>query len=470
MITLGTSLVRKFALYLTLSSFLIAGAAAFATASASGYAVNPWWPTNGAHMQGTQPFKAMVSGLDVSQYDMFWQVDGGQWNWMDNNYTDYQHKEASVNVGLWTWHGSGPYVVNFIARQNGNIIAQQSETIYVDNGLPQQGSAPAQPAPTSAPAPASAPVQTQTQTLVQNTIVAAPLITTSSSVANNSGVKFYINPNSEAAAQAITWASSNPTGAAAMQMLAAQPTAAWFGDWNSNISNDVHTLVSAAAAQGATPVMVAYNIPERDCGGYSSGGSNNPAGYTAWINSFAQGLGSSPAIIVLEPDALAQIGCLSPADQATRLQLLSSAVGALKADPNAKVYLDAGHSNWIDPATMANDLTKANVSQADGFALNVSNFMPTAGEVSYGQQISSQTNGKHFIVDTSRNGNGSNGQWCNPPGMAIGQKPTMQTGNSLVDAFLWLKTPGESDGTCNGGPNAGVWWPDYALGLVQNAH
>jgi endoglucanase len=254
-----------------------------------------------------------------------------------------------------------------------------------------------------------------------------------------------------------------------MQVLAGQSTATWFGNWNTNIENDVHTLVTAAQAQNATPVMVAYNIPERDCGGFSAGGSDNPAGYTAWINSFAQGLGNSPAIIILEPDSLAQISCLSSADQQTRLQLLASAVTTLKADANAKVYLDAGHSGWIDPTTMAGNLTKANVAAADGFSLNVSNFMPTANEISYGQQISSQINGKHFVVDTSRNGNGSDGQWCNPPGMAIGTKPTFQTGNSLVDAFLWLKTPGESDGTCNGGPSAGVWCPTYALQLVQNA-
>jgi len=43
------------------------------------------------------------------------------------------------------------------------------------------------------------------------------------------------------------------------------------------------------------------------------------------------------------------------------------------------------------------------------------------------------------------------------------------TGQALVDAYLWIKTPGESDGTCNGGPKAGQWWADYALGLARSA-
>src|SRR6185437_163666 len=191
------------------------------------------------------------------------------------------------------------------------------------------------------------------------------------------------------------------------------------GNWNSNIYNDVHNTVTSAAAAGATPVLVAYNIPERDCGGFSSGGSDNPSGYQSWIGSFASAIGNNKAIVILEPDALAQISCLSSADQATRLSLLSGAVSTLKANGNTKVYIDAGHSNWVDASTMAGDLQKANVSQADGFSLNVSNFMSTGDETAYGQQISSQVGGKHFVVDTSRNGKGSNGQWCNPGGMAI---------------------------------------------------
>nr|ABK58684.1 unknown [Streptomyces fradiae] len=32
-----------------------------------------------------------------------------------------------------------------------------------------------------------------------------------------------------------------------------------------------------------------------------------------------------------------------------------------------------------------------------------------------------------------------------------------------------IKRPGDSDGPCRGGPEAGQWWPDYALGLARNA-
>jgi len=109
------------------------------------------------------------------------------------------------------------------------------------------------------------------------------------------------------------------------------------------------------------------------------------------------------------------------------------------------------------------------VPEADGFALNVSNFVTTASNVSYGQQVSTLLGGAHFVVDTSRNGNGPGSDWCNPPGRAVGQRPTSQTGQVGVDAFLWVKRPGESDGECNGGPAAGTFWASYAIGLMRGA-
>lgn len=123
---------------------------------------------------------------------------------------------------------------------------------------------------------------------------------------------------------------------------------------------------------------------------------------------------------------------------------------------------------------LVDPLFKAGLARADGFALNVSNFQPDATARAYGAKISQGTSGKHFVIDTSRNGDGplpgDRAQaWCNPPGRALGTPPTDRTGDPLVDAYLWVKRPGESDGTCRGGPSAGTWWPDYALGLARRA-
>lgn len=435
-------------LFFTCASLLIAITFISSAAGASpalAASISTWWPTEGAHMQGTQPFKALLDGGTITSYDMYWQVDGGQLNLMQNSWTDYPHKETSVNVSGWNWQGVGPYAVTFVAKQNGVILAETTVHIYNDA------------ATASAPAPTtSAPAATTT--------LVSPSASTTSTVIEPATPSFYVDPDSEAAHQAEAWSSSRPSDAAKMQVLAGQPTAKWFGGWSGDIKSAVANDVSAA--NGKTAVMVAYNIPQRDCGGYSAGGASD---YLSWINSFSAGLGSAKADVILEPDSLAQISCLSKADQATRLSLLSQAVTILKQDPNAKVYLDAGHSGWVDAGTMAGLLSKANVQHADGFSLNVSNYDATSVEETYGQSVSTKLGGKHFVIDTSRNGNGSNGQWCNASGAAIGSYPTTSTGNANVDAFLWIKTPGESDGTCNGGPSAGSWWADYALSLVNNA-
>jgi endoglucanase len=108
--------------------------------------------------------------------------------------------------------------------------------------------------------------------------------------------------------------------------------------------------------------------------------------------------------------------------------------------------------------------------QISGFEAESMSLPSSQGqERAYGDAISSAIGGKHFVIDTSRNGLGSNGEWCNPPGRALGDRPTASTGDAAADAYFWIKRPGESDGTCNGGPSAGTWWPDYALGLAQRA-
>jgi endoglucanase len=100
----------------------------------------------------------------------------------------------------------------------------------------------------------------------------------------------------------------------------------------------------------------------------------------------------------------------------------------------------------------------------------------------------------HFVIDTSRNGQGpwqppaypDPQDWCNPPDRGLGLRPTADTGIALLDAYLWVKIPGESDGECTRGlgpagetvdpewglidPRAGHWFPEMALQLAQNAN
>jgi endoglucanase len=289
------------------------------------------------------------------------------------------------------------------------------------------------------------------------------------------GARLYVDPYSNASRQAEQWRQSRPADAAIMDKIAAQPEAFWFGDWGGPVRADVAAHVTAAQAAGAVPVLVAYDIPRRDCGGHSSGGASSPAAYRRWIRDFAAGLGQARAAVVVEPDAVAGLDCLSRANQRIRLKLLNGAVSILRSDKQAAVYIDAGNQGWQTSRTIASRLRAAGVGRARGFSLNVSNFDTTASEIAYGKAISARIGSKSglktFVVDTSRNGVGptKKRQWCNPPGRALGTVPTALTGEARVDAFLWIKPPGESDGKCNGGPGAGAWWPEYALALARRA-
>ena len=62
--------------------------------------------------------------------------------------------------------------------------------------------------------------------------------------------------------------------------------------------------MAAAALEKRVPVLVAYNLPFRDCAQYSAGGAVDTAAYQAWIDGFAKGIRDGKAVVILEPDGL----------------------------------------------------------------------------------------------------------------------------------------------------------------------
>lgn len=267
------------------------------------------------------------------------------------------------------------------------------------------------------------------------------------------GTHLYVSPNSSVR----RYLAQHP-GDPLIARIAAQPQAVWF-DAGSN-SQDISSYLGAAGPQ--LPVLVVYNVPGRDCGNFSAGGERSPHAYRAWLRRFAHTIGSRRAVVVLEPDALPELPCLPHGS----LGLLHNAVRTLSAHRNITLYVDAGNAHWVSVSAIA---ARLRASGAEHFALNVANFQTTATSVAYGRRIVAALGGRgSFVVDTSRNGRGPapGDSWCNPSRRALGMNPTTATGIPGVDAFLWVKAPGESDGSCNGGPHAGTWWPEYARGLA----
>jgi endoglucanase len=280
------------------------------------------------------------------------------------------------------------------------------------------------------------------------------------------GAAFYVNPQS-AAMRAAQGDPSNPQLAA----IANTPQAYWM-DQASTPSVDAKYIADAQAA-GTTPILALYGIPHRDCGSFAAGGFGSADAYRGWIDGVAGAIGGGPAAIILEPDALAMADCLSAGQRQDRMDLMRYAVDTLTRNPATALYIDGGHSRWVSADKMAGMLNDVGVSKARGFSLNTANFFTTGEEIGYGDAISGLTNGAHYVIDTGRNGAGPSDDpmyWCNPSGRALGARPTTDTGNGNIDAFLWVKRPGESDGSCGrGDPGAGRFMTQNAINLARNA-
>jgi endoglucanase len=282
------------------------------------------------------------------------------------------------------------------------------------------------------------------------------------------GMPFYVNPTSAAMRAAQKAEPPSPE----LTAIANTPQAYWIVPGSS--ASTVAKYVGDAQAAGAIPVLTLYGIPHRDCGSFAAGGFGSGAEYRQWIDGIAADIGGSRAAVIVEPDALAMADCLSADQRQERFDLIRHAVDTLTRNPATAVYVDAGHFRWHSPEEMAARLNQAGVDRARGFSLNVANFFTTEDEIGYGEAISGLTNGSHYVIDTSRNGNGaapdSPLHWCNPSGRALGVPPTTQTAGAHADAYLWIKRPGESDGTCDkGDPPAGTFVNQYAIELASNA-
>ena len=270
--------------------------------------------------------------------------------------------------------------------------------------------------------------------------------------AQTSNSVFYVDPNTQAA----RWVALNQSDSrmpVIRDRIASVPQGRWFTQNNTpTVAAQVSSYVGAAAAAGKIPIMIVYNIPNRDCGGLSSGGIRTTARTAPGSTRWQPACRTVRRLIILEPDVLPIMSsCLSAAQQAETRASIAYAGKRLKAGSSqARVYFDIGHSNWLSPSEAASRLVASDIANsADGISTNVSNYRTTSAEISYAKQIIAATGISRLqaVIDTSRNGNGPLGsEWCDPSGRAIGTPSTNVTGDAKIDAFVWVKPPGEADG------------------------
>ena len=277
-------------------------------------------------------------------------------------------------------------------------------------------------------------------------------------------------PKESKAERALADATMTDAARTATEYLASQPTAYWVTpeqDPPGVAGATVTALTVQAREQGVALAIVVYGLPERDCGNHSAGGLAEDD-YVSWVDEIARALENAPdvqKIVILEPDSLAL--ATECGNLVQRTEQLRSAAAALDGT-DTWIYLDGGHSGWHSPETMADLIRAVDAGQhVRGFATNVSNYRSTFDEFAYARAVATLLPGMHAVIDTARNGAATAaGAWCNPPGQRVGE-PGGTFGDDIVDTNLWIKPPGESDGPCNGGPDAGVWWPEGAIDLTE---
>lgn len=281
-----------------------------------------------------------------------------------------------------------------------------------------------------------------------------------------SEVGMYTDPDSraaQAAASARESAADEDTQRV-LDRLADTPQGIWLTPEQypaGEVGPFVTKVVTAADEADEVPTFVLYGIPDRDCTGGFSGGGLPPDQYRSWVDEIADAARpGNRAVMVIEPDALAS--ALECDRLEERVRLISHAVDRM-VEERVTTYVDGGHSNWIEPDALAQLLQQVGVGDVRGFATNVSNYQTDDDERRYGEELSELLGGDvHYIIDSGRNGIGSTDDWCNPSGRAFGVDPSAAPEGDAahLDAYVWVKPPGESDGECNGGPPAGEFWPE----------
>jgi cellulose 1,4-beta-cellobiosidase len=347
------------------------------------------------------------------------------------------------------------------------------------------------------------------------------------------GSRLYVNPDYARTVEAV--AARAPAEAAGLRKLAAQPTAVWLDSIEKTRElprylDDAQTQ-EAAGGKPVLPVFVVYDLPSRDCAAEASNGELGPdaAGEARYQRDYVDAIAAAfkahagqRIVVVLEPDSLANIATNLGVERCAAAEpvyrrAIAYAIATLSL-PNVFIYLDAAHAGWLGwPRNLAKIvqvykevLTAAGgADRIRGFALNVSNYdvvtdptnkrtnpdEPSPDELTYARDLAEGLAGvgikrKGFLIDTGRNGKAgirtAPGNWCNIKGAGLGERPRAAPA-PLIDAYVWIKVPGESDGTADakaarfdpncasddatpGAPEAGKLFEPYLVDLVKNAN
>ncbi|KAJ3115137.1 hypothetical protein HK098_007047, partial [Nowakowskiella sp. JEL0407] len=313
-----------------------------------------------------------------------------------------------------------------------------------------------------------------------------------------------------------------------------------------------------AGAQGNGKTIVAefviYDLPGRDCAARASNGEIPKGGIetykTQYIDKAVSIFKTKPSnvrlVLVVEPDSLPNLATnigQRACDSTTQTEYpaaVAYAIAKLSTLSDTYLYLDAAHGGWLgwpdnqqkivpifqNVMTLAKQINSA--ATIRGFAASTANYSPFQGNgdcparekcplqngkydyndcidenlytLALNKVFSSASLPTRWLIDTSRSGQHTIrkywGSWCNAKGAGLGDLPKTNPA-AQVDALVWVKPPGDSDGTSDssavrfdgncdpndstvslgasgedalsGAPEAGQWFDKQFIMLVDNA-
>ena len=193
------------------------------------------------------------------------------------------------------------------------------------------------------------------------------------------------------------------------QLLGSIPSANWITKGTpAEAQAAVDEIVDAASARDEMPVIVAYNLPYRDCAQYSAGGAANTADYKAWIDGVAAGIGGRAGDRhprarrardhpVLHDHQRRHSSGVSPPSSTSRdggiRSLRAAELRGRRAEGRGEhLRLPRRHRTAAGSASATSPIacSRAASSDADGFFLNASNYQfTTRTRPYYGTWVSS---------------------------------------------------------------------------------
>jgi endoglucanase len=273
-----------------------------------------------------------------------------------------------------------------------------------------------------------------------------------------------------------------------LMRIAGTAQARWVGSWENDtrVAGLAREVYQSAGETGRIGLVAYQGMRDYPCE-RAAGDPSLEEAYAARTEALVADLPGTgaQAWIIVEP---ALLPTLDTCAGDPRSAWLGAAVETITA-AGAVVYLDATGLVDVEPAAAAVRLAALDAAGVDlqhvaGFALNSGQHRATGDVAAWGEEMLAALaaegvnvvapragtdpgeQGLGFIIDTSRNGVPLPPGQCNAAEAGLGTPPRL-VGEGALDAVVWIKRPGESDGTCNEGLQIGQFALAKALELAR---